>query len=248
MIIVGAGAGASQGRKTTVFDLIKGALRPLNVLTGNTTLTDEEAQDALEALNWMLDSWSNQPQAIFHTQRITGDLTSGKNPHTIGPGGDLDAQRPTRVIAASLHVVNVDYPLAMLQADDYESIRLKNLSTAWPVYGYLEQTFPLASLWLWPIPTGNSIALQCEFPLLGFDRLTDEVILPPGYADAIRYNLALRLAPEYQVEAGPEIGRLAATSLQAIARANRRSQTMSVDPMLRRGNRGRYIVYSDGYR
>lgn len=246
MIIVGAGA--AQGRKTTVFDLIKGALRPLNVLTGNTTLTDEEAQDALEVLNWMLESWSTLPQAIFHVQRITGDLTSGKNPHTIGPGGDIDAQRPTRVIAASLRVVNVDYPLAMLQADDYEAIRLKNLQTAWPVYGYLEQTFPLASLWLWPIPTGNSIALQCEFPLLGFDRLTDEVVLPPGYADAIRYNLAVRLADEYQIDVPQNVGRLAAASLQAIARANRRSQTMSVDPMLRRGNRGRYLVFSDGYR
>jgi hypothetical protein len=246
MIIVGT---AAPSRKTTtVLDLIKGALRPLNVLTGNTTLTDAEAQDALEALNWMLDSWSNEPQAIYHVQRITATLTAGRNPHTFGPGGDIDEARPQRIVAATIHVGSVDYPLAMLGFDDWEAIRWKNLQTAWPLYGYLEPTYPLASLYLWPISTGGAINMQTEFALTSFTDLTDEVSLPPGYADAIRYNLALRLAPEYQVTAGPDVLRMALGSLNAIKRANNRPLTMAIDPVLRGSSRGRYNVFSDGSR
>jgi hypothetical protein len=148
MIIVGAST--TSGRNPTVLDLIKGALRLINVLTGNTTLTDSEAQDAFEALNWMLDAWSNDPQAIYR------------------------------------------------------------------------------------VP--------------GFTDLTEEVMLPPGYADAILYNLAIRLAPEYQVSAGSDVIRLAFGTLNAIKRTNSRALTMAVEPALHESGTGQYVVYSDSYR
>ena len=55
---------------TTALNLIEGALRPLNVLTGNTRLTAEEIADTLQALNWMLDSWSNENLTVYHVVQI----------------------------------------------------------------------------------------------------------------------------------------------------------------------------------
>ena len=234
---------------TTALNLIEGALRPLNVLTGNTRLTAEEISDTLQALNWMLDSWSNENLKIYHVTRETFTLTSGLNPHTIGPGGNLNTTRPTRIIQATITISGVDYPLELIGVDDYEAIRLKTLQTAWPIYAYLENDFPLAKLYTWPINTGNVINLQQEKPLTNFASAYDTVTLPPGYADAIRFNLALRMAPEFQITAGADLERMAERALKNIKRTNSRVPTMASDPMLRaRTISGGYIVYTDGIR
>jgi hypothetical protein len=230
---------------TTALDLIKGALRPLNVLTGNTTLTDQESQDALEALQWMLESWATEGLTLYHATRETFTLTASLNPHTWGIGGTFNSARPARLLQATVRVATVDYPLTLLGVDDYEAIRLKTLTTAWPIYGYYEPDYPLGKLYLWPIPTGNTINTVSEKPLTGFDTLYSVISLPPGYADAIRYNLALRLAPEYQIEAGADLKRLAEKSLRNLKRINQRTPTIAMDPMLRTAGEGRrWIVYA----
>jgi hypothetical protein len=230
-----------------VLDLIRGALRPLNVFTGNTTLTDDEAQDALQSLNWMLESWSNNGLSLFRVVRESFPLTSGLNPHTWGAGGNFNSPRPTRVVAASINVNTIDYPLPLIGFDDWDSIRKKNLQTAWPSFCYIEPGYPLSSVYLWPVPSGNAVNFTSEKPIGGFTGLYEDVQLPPGYADAIRYNLAVRLAPEYQVAVGDDVARLATTALKALQRTNSRVPTMSLDSSFGAG-RGGYIIYTDGYR
>jgi hypothetical protein len=231
-----------------VLDLIKGALRPLNAFTGNTASSPTEDADALQVCNWMLESWANEGATLYHVTRETHTLTAGLQPHTWGDGGIITSARPIRLLAVTVNVSGVDYPIEILGYDDWEAIRLKTLQTPWPVYAYLENDYPLAKLWLWPVPSGNSLNTMAEKPLTSFGSLYDVVMLPPGYADAIRYNLALRLAPEYQVDAGPDITRLAALSLKAIMRTNARTPTLNIDAALRATGNSRYNVYTDGYR
>lgn len=235
---------------TTALDLIQGALRPLNVLTGNTSLTAQESQDALQALNWMLDSWSNEDLTIYHMTRETFTLTSGKNPHTYGSGGDLNSTRPTEIRMATVNINGVDYPVEVLGYDDYEAIRLKTLQTAWPVYIYYEPSYPLGNLYTWPINTGNVMNFVTEKPLTNFATIYDTVSLPPGYADAIRYSLAVRLAPEYQITAGADLIALAEKTKKSIKHTNGRiPPTMQSDPSLRaNGLNAGWIVYTDGIR
>lgn len=235
---------------TTALDLIKGAMRPLNVLTGNTALTASESADALQALNWMLESWANSNLTLFHTVRERFTLPSGVNPVTYGPLGNLDAVRPVAIKQAVVTIVTVDYPVQILGYDDYEAIRLKTLQTAWPTYLYYEPDYPLGKVFTWPVNSGNVMTFGVEKPLQGFATLYDVVSLPPGYADAIRFNLALRLAPEYQITAGPDLMQLAERALKAIKHTNGRiPPTVQSDPMLGTTNqKGGYIIYSDGYR
>lgn len=235
---------------TTALDLIQGALRPLNVLTGNTSLTAQESSDALQALNWMLDSWSNEDLTIYHVTRETFTLTSGKNPLTYGTGGDLNSPRPTRIMKATVTISSVDYPLEIIGYDDYEEIRLKTLQTAWPVYLYYEPDYPLGKVYTWPVNTGNVLTVATEKPLTNFATIYDTVSLPPGYADAIRYNLAVRLAPEYQITAGADLVALAEKTKKSIKHTNgRMPPTMQSDPSLRSDAlAGGWIIYTDGYR
>jgi hypothetical protein len=60
--------------------------------------------------------------------------------------------------------------------------------------------------------------------------------------------LAVRLAPEYQIQAGPDIERMAFTSLKALHRTNVRIPTLNIDPALKGAQGPGYIVWSDGSR
>ena len=61
---------------------------------------------------------------------------------------------------------------------------------------------------------------------------SDTVSVPPGYADAIRYNLAVKLAPEWGRTITPEVAEMARTSKAAIQRLNLPAPVMLCDPAM----------------
>jgi hypothetical protein len=81
-----------------------------------------------------------------------------------------------------------------------------------------------------------------------FADLTTVYTFPDGYDDALVYNLAVRLAPEFGVGASinlAEVRRLAAETFANIKRINQRPETMSM-PTALMGGRGRpYNVRTD---
>ncbi len=237
---------------TTALDVIKGSLRLIHVLGSDTVLSNEEANDALLVLNQMLDSWSTEPNSLYVVTRETFTLTAGHNPHTWGTGGDFNSARPVSVVAASIHVgsgTTVDIPLDSVSYDDYERIGLKGLVTNYPRQFYFDNNWPLANVWLYPVPSSAiGINFQSYKPLANFATLTSTVSLPPGYIRAIRYNLAMELAPEYKTTPSPEVANIANIAMQDIKRAGYKPTTASVDSSLialgQQGG-GRYNPYSD---
>ena len=77
-----------------------------------------------------------------------------------------------------------------------------------------------------------------------FATLSTVYAFPPGYERAIRANLALELAPMWDREPAAALVQRAMQSLVAIKRANRRTRTLSVDPMLV-GRSAPYNVWTD---
>ncbi len=65
-----------------------------------------ESADGLVRLNQLVDSLATQPLTMPFIARLTFALTAGKgteiNPYTIGPGGNFDTARPTRLEGAGL--------------------------------------------------------------------------------------------------------------------------------------------------
>ena len=54
---------------TTAQTIINGALRLLQVASSDVILTADESNDALEALNQMIDGWSNDSLMLYHVER-----------------------------------------------------------------------------------------------------------------------------------------------------------------------------------
>ena len=82
---------------TTAGDQINRALRLLGVLAEGETASAATSQDALVALNQMIDSWNTERLAVFCTQDQVFTWPSGFINRTLGPTGDFVGNRPIQL-------------------------------------------------------------------------------------------------------------------------------------------------------
>lgn len=125
------------------------------------------------------------------------------------------APRPLRLTSAFVRVVNsatgtLDYPVAVLAYEEYQSIGIKTLPGPWPRGVYLQPTEPLGILNYWPNPSQGEMHLFCDTVLNNFSTLYDTVTMPQGYQGALHWNLAELLMPEY--------GKMEPTQVQMVSK------------------------------
>jgi hypothetical protein len=231
--------------------LIASTLRLLTVLASNEPMAAAEAFDGLQTLNQMLDSWANDRLLVYATVRLDVPLVPGKAVYTWGvPGGDILQPRPVQVESAvlSLQGQDLEWPLTGYSQGDYDAIAQKAMTSLYPQVWQYTSTYPLGELRVWPVPQeGHTLAVWPWMPLKRFDTLDTEVNLPPGYERALRYGLALDLAPEYGREATPALVGAFAQAFSAIKRTNTVVPTLSMDPAFSGRQAGRWDAQSDTY-
>ena len=96
-------------------------------------------------------------------------------------------------------VVNggLDYPIAILNLENYESIGLKTMSVPWPKAIYYQPSEILGNIYVWPNPSQGEVHMFADNLFSRFVTLYDNVNLPQGYSMALRWCLAERLMPMY---------------------------------------------------
>jgi hypothetical protein len=143
----------------------------------------------------------------------------------MGDGGDFDTVRPYEFVKASVEIGSgsdaYEIPIDILNHEQYSEIQSKNLLSSIPTKLFATGSNPLETLKLWPVPSeANNLILETKKVFTAFSTINDDVELPPGYSHALRYNLAIVLAPEYGKTVGPEIIMMATDSKENIKRAN----------------------------
>lgn len=219
-------------------EMVSASLRLIGALAANETPGASEAASALQALNDMLDSWSNERLTIFSIVREVFSLTAGKQTYTMGAGGDFATTRPMKienaVIQLSVNSPTVEIPMRILNKDQYAGIIVKTVESSYPLYLYNDDAFPLANVSVWPVPSATcSAALYSSKPLSNISTLTTALSFPPGYQEAIKFNLAIRLAPEYGRQVPDAIAAIAMESKANIKRMNIKPYYLQVDDALR---------------
>lgn len=221
---------------STAAQLIRGALRVLGVLASGETPQAQEQTDALDALNDMLDSWAGERLALYATLRSEYTLTPSLNPHTIGETagdtGTFDETRPARIDRASIVPAGSDTerPLIILSDAEWQNVASKEASGP-PTLLWIESHHPLTKLWLNPKPGAADTLVLYTWQQLGrFASANADVDLPPGYARALRYNLAAELAPEYGVSLSAEAANIANESKASLKRLNHQPSYLRADP------------------
>jgi hypothetical protein len=91
----------------------------------------------------------------------------------------------------------IDYPIACISLDNYNSIGLKTLNGPWPKALYFNANEDSGNVFLWPNPSQGEIHMFAETLFRNYDNLYDDATLPQGYTLALRWCLAERLMPMY---------------------------------------------------
>jgi len=229
----------------TTRDIIEDSLRLIGVLGTGMTSTDAEAQDALRQLNRMLETWNLESMMSFSTDRHnTLALTASTQTYTIGTGGTFNVTRPIEIEGASIRFnpssEDTEIPLGILYEEQWHSIPDKDTESTVPSSLYYEPEYPLGKVHLWPIPSVNThqLILYVRNPLGALAALATTVQFPPGYEEAIVYNLAVRLAPGFGRPPDVFVIDTARTTKAKIKIANARPRYMKMDEGLTKSGGG----------
>jgi hypothetical protein len=224
---------------TTALDIIKRALRLLGVLATNETPDAPEVADCLQVLNWMIDDWSNQKLMTYYiSNEIYPVIVSGKQSYTIGPDAtqDINTSLPERI--SSIFVrdnnIGIDYQVSLIPNDRWQGIILKSMGTTYPMFAHYVRSYPYGTLEFWPIPSMSfSLGISQWHQFKKFINPSDIVCLPPGYKQALGYNLAVEMSAEYgKMPIDPLIDRKASELKANLKRINFEPVLMSIDSAL----------------
>lgn len=91
----------------------------------------------------------------------------------------------------------LDYPVAILNVESYNSIGLKQLNGPWPKALYYQATETVGNMYVWPNPAQGEMHVFCDQLFSRYSSLYDQIVLPQGFLMALRWCLAERLMPMY---------------------------------------------------
>ena len=235
---------------TTAADQINGALRLIGVLAEAEAPSAAMAQDALTALNQMIDSWNTERLSVFSTIDQVFNWPPSTRIRTLGPTGDFVGVRPIQIDDATYFrdaSTNVSYGIKMINQEQYDNIAVKTVTSTYPQVLWYNATYPDIEIYIYPVPTR-----VLEFHFVSVEELTRPATLdtvlafPPGYLRAFRYNLACELAPEYGVEPSPQVRRIAMYSKRDLKRINNPDDVMAM-PAAMIINRPRFNIYTGNF-
>jgi hypothetical protein len=228
---------------------INRALRLLGILAEGETPSAAMSQDALMAMNQMIESWNIERLSVFCTQDQVFTWPSGLLSRTLGPTGDFVGNRPVLFDDATYFKApnGVSYGIKFINQQQYDGIAVKTVTSTYPQVIFANMTYPNVEMFIYPRPTQD---LEWHFiSVQELDQpaqLVTELHFPPGYLRAFTYNLAMEIAPEFGVEPSPQVQRIAMTSKRNLKRINNPDDVMSI-PYAIVATRQRFNIYAGNY-
>jgi hypothetical protein len=233
----------------TVRDLIKSSLKLIGVIAIDDDVHASDANEALMVLNMMLDQWNNEKLLTYYELNELFPLSVGVYSYAIGAGQTFNTTRPIKIDQAFIRdtnsTSNIDQQLELVPNDKYQAITLKTMTSNYPMYLNYLASYPYGEIKIWPVPsiTGLYLNISQRKQLTRFASLDAIVTLPPGYEMALRYNLAMELAPEYGSPASQMIAGKASVSKAQLKTVNQEFVLMTCDAPL--VSSGRYNILTD---
>jgi len=224
----------------TAATMVSDALKEINILAEGETPSAEMADDALRALNRLMELWSNDQSFAYFASTVSLALT-GQASFTVGPASstpDVTADRPISVDIATVDRLGITYPVSVFDYAKWDAISYKGIAGANTSVVYYEATMPKGIVHVWPLATGCTLNLRVLNVVNSFANLATTLSMPPGYEEALIKNLAVNISPQYGVVPSVLTMRAATSSMKRINRTNNVIPTMEIDGALqnRRGS------------
>ena len=235
---------------TTAGDQINGALRLIGMLAEGETPSAATSQDALSALNQMIDSWNTERLSVFSTQDQVFSWAPGLISRTLGPTGDFVGNRPILLDDSTYFrdpANGISFGIKIINQQQYDGIAVKTVTSTYPQVIWINMSYPDIEMYVYPVPTK-----VLEWHFVSVEELTQPATLatslafPPGYLRAFRFNLACEIAAEFGVEPSRQVQRIAMSSKRNIKRINNPDDIMSL-PYSLVGTRQRFNIFAGNY-
>src|SRR3954468_4420579 len=213
---------------TQALDLVTRALKEFGAYSAGETADADDANDAFDTLNDLLETWSNSTMMVPYVTEVIFTLTPNTYQYKIGPNGTIGGtftgsitattltvsaitagdialgqylsgsgitagtqivkfltgagqtgtyqvsvdyssapvgsetittyfQRPLRINSAFVRVSTLDYPVSILNVEQYELIGFKTLNGPWPRALYYQPSYPTGNITFWPNPSSGEM-------------------------------------------------------------------------------------------
>ena len=235
---------------TTALDQINGALRLIGMLAEAETPSAATAQDSLNALNQMIDSWNTERLSVFSTQDQIFTWPVNTIHRTLGPTGDFVGNRPILLDDSTYFkdpTNGISFGIKIINQQQYDGIAVKTVTSTYPQVMWINMDYPNIDMYVYPVPTK---ALEWHFiSVTELDQpatLATNLAFPPGYLRCFKYNLACEIANEFGIEPPPNVARIAMTSKRNLKRINNPDDIMSL-PYSIVGTRQRFNIFAGNY-
>lgn len=173
--------------------IITRALQLVRVLSIGEDPTNEEADDAIAALNLLLKTWgSNKHLWLYDEGSVT--LTTSTQSYAL-----TGAYRVTSVRS---RINSQDLPLVQLSRSDYYDLPNKS-NTGTPINWYFDPLRSTKTLYIWPtasaalVATGATLRYTSVKVIEDIDALDNEADVPQEWLEALTYTLSDRLCYAY---------------------------------------------------
>jgi hypothetical protein len=196
-----------------VKDLLVEAYLIAHILGGGESLSLVKAASAFRALNDIIERATLKKTFSHYQAEIEIPLQANVNTYTVGPSSAMPAPtvtaaRPVELLSAFARRDGHDLPVFVTHAKgDYDAVPSKSLTTqGWHALLYYQATYPAGTLYLYPVPADSRSTLHVTVlaNVAPFTHLEEDVSLPPGYTQYLKYSLAKQLAASHGMPFGVE--------------------------------------------
>lgn len=222
---------------TTAIEIVQAALRLIGVYDFSGPSTSAHA---LKALNMMLNNWGARGVLATALTREGLSVSALAASYTIGVSQTLNTAKPIRVSSAFIRDSNnVDTTLRIIGREEFDAIPDKTASGTPAVLfydpGVTQQTTQVGTIYLYPrASAAYTLFMESEKLFSELSTLSANMTFPLTYERAIKFNMAIELAPEHGKEVSQEVVAIARESLDAIIRANMQPPRANVLDAFRR--------------
>lgn len=218
---------------TTAIDLISRSMRRAGILAAGETLQPHDAMDAISILNGILEQWLIDGLLAYTVTEVVIPAT-GASSYSIGPTGDVIADRPTKINEAFSRRGSTDRDIQIIADRRFDSIAHKDRKGRPQLLRYRADA-PNGVIDVWPVPSaGYSIHLTVDKPLGKVEYPAQEIILPTGYDRALFLTLAVDMCVEFQRSIPVGLVDLMNTAVSDVRRTNLREDVATFDVALLR--------------
>lgn len=217
-----------------VADILSKILGKIGAIAINETPPAADMNACLMTVNLMLDQWSAQNLMLRAAIKEHFTLVANQASYTIGTGGNFNTSKPIAVQSAFVRdSSNTDYPLDIVNRDIFDSYSDKVAAIGRPMAlyydpGATQQSSQLGTVNLYYKPdTAYTIYIDNQKYLSEFSGLSDVITLEKAYLNAIVWNSAKEIWPEFH-----RSKQLPAIVANMAAQTKRVIETMNAKPLI----------------